>query len=147
MRGINTTVIGEENRRITAMPFLHSRIWEITCQFNYYFTVKRVSQKQTKSLLMHIKAQKKKKKQANKINFRKRQNSQLWLLSKSYFNRHLYFTMISLSQFNDHKKILFKTASFADLKHFRRECLLSPINISLSLSIIALSVILITQEH
>ena len=43
------------------MPFLHARIWEITCQFNYYFTVKRVSQKQTKPLLMHIKAQKKNK--------------------------------------------------------------------------------------
>lgn len=74
---------------------------------------------------------------------------QLWLLSKSYFNRHLYFTMISLSQFNDDKKILFKTASFADLKQFRRECLLTPINISLSLSIVVLSksVILITHEH
>lgn len=41
------------------MPFLHARIWEITCQFNYYFTVKRVSQKQTKPLLMHIKSKKK----------------------------------------------------------------------------------------
>ena len=106
------------------------------------FYCKKGVPEQTKPLLMHIKAKKQDKLQ-------EKAKGQLWLLSKSYFNRHLYFTMISLSQFNDHKKILFKTASFADLKQFRRECLLTLINISLSLSIVVLSksVILITHEH
>lgn len=64
----------------------------------------------TNQTIINVYQSKKKKKQQDKLKEKAK-----WPIIVT-LTRHLHFTMISLSQFNDQKRILFKTASFADLK-------------------------------